>query len=69
MKAVTDWSASIQRWVDRVGAKTLGLILGLIIAVAVLVALLLWDQPTDTDDEVQHQRGPDAPTPSDLRRR
>ncbi|HVX18936.1 MAG TPA: cytochrome c biogenesis CcdA family protein [Acidimicrobiales bacterium] len=48
VKVVTDWSASIQRWVDRVGAGTLGLILALVLAVAVLVALLRW--PADVPE-------------------
>lgn len=40
VRVVTDWSASIQRWVDNVGAERLGLVLGLVVALAVLAVLL-----------------------------
>jgi cytochrome c biogenesis protein CcdA len=61
VKAVTDWSASAQRWVDHVGAQTLGLALALVFAVAVLVALLL-------RGDADHHDVSDAPDPPDVPR-
>lgn len=63
VRAVTNWSADVQRWIDHTGAVRLGLILGLVVAVAVLVALLAWNPP-------DAQREPDGPCvePADAKR-
>ncbi len=57
VKTVTGWSASIQRWVEGVGAERLGLVLGLVVAVSVLFVLLVHKPPAGSGDVPADDQG------------